>query len=230
MTDGEYVQSAGNVTDARSIITDAYTKDWDNYTLELDARKLGGSEAFLVGFAAGGQDDFYWWNLGGWNNTRQALQRADGGGAGEVAAVEGHSMETGRDYHVKVVVSGRTIKLYLDGALQMTYTEPTTESLYQVVTRDAETGELVLKVVNPYESVARTAVTVDGYTVDGDAEVVEMSGAPSAMNTKTQPERIVPVEGRATLDVSRSGDDTEFSYDFAPHSITFLRLTEDNGS
>jgi alpha-L-arabinofuranosidase len=230
VTDGEYVQSAGNVTDARSIITDAYTKDWDNYTLELDARKLGGSEAFLVGFAAGGQDDFYWWNLGGWNNTRQALQRADGGGAGEVAAVEGHSMETGRDYHVKVVVSGRTIKLYLDGALQMTYTEPTTESLYQVVTRDAETGELVLKVVNPYESVARTAVTVDGYVVDGDAEVIEMSGAPSAVNTKSQPERIVPVEGAATLDVSRSGDDTAFSYDFAPHSITFLRLAEANGS
>ena len=230
VSDGEYVQSAGNVTDARSIITDAYTKDWDNYTLELDARKLGGSEAFLVGFAAGGRDDFYWWNLGGWNNTRQALQRADGGGAGEVAAVEGHRMETGRDYHVKVVVSGRTIKLYLDGALQMTYTEPSTESLYQVVTRDEETGELVLKVVNPYESVARTAVSVDGYAVDGTADVIEMSGAPSAMNTKTQPERVVPVEKTASLGVSESADGSGFTYDFAPHSITFLRLNQSNGS
>jgi alpha-L-arabinofuranosidase len=223
---GEYVQSAGNVTDARSIITDAYTKDWDNYTLELDARKLGGSEAFLVGFAAGGRDDFYWWNLGGWNNSRQALQRADNSSANEVAAVEGHRMETGRDYHVKVVVSGRTIKLYLDGALQMTYTEPTTESLYQVVTRDAETGELVLKVVNPYDSVARTAVSVDGYSVAPDAEVIEMSGAPSAMNTKTQPERVVPAEGPTTLDVSPSDGGSGFSYDFPAHSITFLRLSE----
>ncbi|MGI5189306.1 alpha-L-arabinofuranosidase C-terminal domain-containing protein [Promicromonospora sp. CA-289599] len=229
VSDGEYVQS-GNVADARSLITDAYAKGWDNYTLELDARKLSGNEGFLVGFAAGAADDFYWWNLGGWGNSRQALERADGGRQGEVAAREGHSLETGRDYHVKVVVSGRTIKMYLDGELQMTYTEPTTESLYQVVTRDAETGELVLKVVNPYESVARTAVNVDGYAVDGDAEVIEMSGAPSAMNTKTQPERIVPVEGSATLDVSRPGDDTEFSYDFAPHSITFLRLAEATGS
>jgi alpha-L-arabinofuranosidase len=230
VADGEYVQSAADVTDARSIITDAYTKDWDNYTLELDARKLGGSEAFLVGFGAGGRDDFYWWNLGGWNNTRQALQRADGGPAGEVAAVERHSLETGRDYHVKVVVSGRTIELYLDGELQMKYTEPTTESLYQVVTRDAETGELVLKVVNPFESVARTAVTVDGYEVDRSAEVIEMSGAPSAMNTKAQPERIVPVEGTTTLDVSRSDGDSGFSYDFPAHSITFLRLKESTGS
>jgi alpha-L-arabinofuranosidase len=230
VSDGEYVQSAGDVTDARSIITDAYTKDWDNYTLELDARKLGGSEAFLVGFAAGGQDDFYWWNLGGWNNTRQALQRADGGPAGEVAAVEGHRMETGRDYRVKVVVSGRTVELYLDGELQMKYTEPTTESLYQVVTRDAETGELVLKVVNPFESVARTAVTVDGYAVEPDAEVIEMSGAPAAMNTKAQPERIVPVEDTATLDVSSSDGGSAFSYDFPAHSITFLRLKESDGS
>ncbi|WP_157237083.1 alpha-L-arabinofuranosidase C-terminal domain-containing protein [Promicromonospora sukumoe] len=226
VADGEYVQSAGNVTDARSIITDAYAKDWDNYTLELDARKLGGSEAFLIGFAAGGRDDFYWWNLGGWNNTRQALQRADNSSANEVAAVEGHSMETGRDYHVKVVVSGRTIKLYLDGELQMTYTEPTTESLYQVVTRDERTGDLVLKVVNPYESVARTAVSLAGAKVDPRASVTEMTGAPSARNTKTQPERVVPVESRTRLDVSRSGGGSAFTYDFPAHSITFLRLHE----
>ncbi|MFD2797516.1 alpha-L-arabinofuranosidase C-terminal domain-containing protein [Promicromonospora vindobonensis] len=226
VSDGEYVQSAGNVTDARSIITDAYSKDWDNYTLELDARKLAGSEAFLVGFAAGGQDDFYWWNLGGWNNTRQALQRADGGPAGEVAAVEGHRMETGKDYRVKVVVSGRTIELYLDGELQMKYSEPTTESLYQVVTRDAESGDLVLKVVNPYESVARTAVSVNGAQVGPEASVTQMSGAPSAVNTKTRPDRIVPVEDTATLDVSPSDGGTEFTYDFPAHSITFLRLTD----
>jgi alpha-L-arabinofuranosidase len=230
VSNGEYVQSAETVTDARSIITDAYTKDWDNYTLELDARKLSGREAFLIGFGAGGRDDFYWWNLGGWNNTRQALQRANNSPANEVAAVEGHRMETGRDYHVKVVVSGRTIKLYLDSALQMTYTEPTTESLYQVVTRDEETGELMLKVVNPYGAVARTAVSVDGYVVDPEAEVIEMTGAPAAMNTKTQPERVVPAEGSTTLDVTSSDGGTGFAYDFPAHSITFLRLSEADAS
>jgi alpha-L-arabinofuranosidase len=135
-------------------------------------------------------------------------------------------METGRDYHVKIVVSGRTIRLYLDGALQMTYTEPTTESLYQVVTRDAGTGELVLKVVNPYDAVARTAVSVAGAEVASRTSVTTMSGAPSARNTKTRPERVVPVESRARLDVSRSGGGSAFTYDFAPHSVTFLRLQE----
>ena len=48
----------------------------------------------------------------------------------------------------------------------MKYTEPTTESLYQVVTRDAETGELVLKVVNTSTSLVRTDVMVTDVQVE----------------------------------------------------------------
>lgn len=221
VTDGEYVQSDAAAEDARSLMPDAYGQDWSNYTVELDARKLAGDEGFLVGFAAGAPDNFYWWNLGGWGNTRQALERADGGRQGEVAAVEGHSLETGRDYHVKIVVSGRTVELYLDGELQMTYTEPVTESLFQVVTTDEETGDLLVKVVNAGGEVARTDVSVAGYDVAGDATVTEMSGDPAAVNTKSQPERVVPVE--RTFDAASNS----FTYDFAPHSITFLRLSQE---
>ncbi|WP_460705196.1 alpha-L-arabinofuranosidase C-terminal domain-containing protein [Myceligenerans halotolerans] len=220
VVDGEYVQSDGGAEDARSIIPDAYGQDWTNYTLELDARKLGGGEGFLVGFAAGAPDRFYWWNLGGWGNSRQALERADGGRQGEVAAVEGHSLVTGQDYDIKVVVNGRTIEMYLDGELQMTYTEPVTQSLYQVVTTDGETGDLLVKVVNPFGNVARTDVSVAGFEVAGEAEVVEMTGDPAAINTKTRPERVVPEES------DWSGAANEFTYDFPPYSITFLRLTE----
>ena len=86
---GRYVQSSTSVNDARSIINGAYAKDWTNYTLELDATKLAGAEGFLVGFGAKAANDFYWWNLGGWNNTRSVLQRANGGSANEVKALEG---------------------------------------------------------------------------------------------------------------------------------------------
>ncbi|MBE1878653.1 carbohydrate binding domain-containing protein [Myceligenerans sp. TRM 65318] len=224
VVDGEYVQSAAGVEDARSIIPDAYGQDWSDYTLDLSARKLGGGEGFLVGFAAGAPDRFYWWNLGGWGNSRQALERADGGRQGEVAAVEGHSLVTGQDYDIKIVVDGRTIEMYLDGELQMTYTEPVTQSLYQVVTTDDETGELLVKVVNPGGDIARTDVSVAGFEVAGEAEVIEMTGDPSAINTKTRPERVVPTERTWALpDDAGSGG---FTYDFPPHSITFLRLTE----
>ncbi|WP_251153433.1 alpha-L-arabinofuranosidase C-terminal domain-containing protein [Cellulosimicrobium sp. Marseille-Q4280] len=220
--DGAYVQSATNVTDARSIIEGAYAKDWSSYTLELDARKTSGSEGFLVGFAAGGPNDYYWWNLGGWNNTRQALQRADGGSANEVKAVENHSIESGQPYHVKIVVEGSTIELYLDGELQMSYEQPTRKSLYQVVTRDDDTGDVVVKVVNPTETAARTQVHVDGLEdatgIASEATVTEMVGAPSDTNTKADPELLVPVERTIT------GVGEDFSYEFPAHSITFVRL------
>ncbi|GAA1713834.1 hypothetical protein GCM10009809_07570 [Isoptericola hypogeus] len=220
VTGGEYVQS-GTVTDARSVPTGAYDVDWSDYTLELDARKVSGNEGFLVGFAAGGANDYYWWNLGGWNNTRSVLQRASGGSANEVKAVEGHAIETGRDYHVKVVVEGRTIELYLDGELQLTYTEPAEKSLYQVVTHEDDTGELIVKVVNPGATTARTDVAVTGgFAVDDRVAVTEMVADPSATNTKADPTNVVPVE--RTWD----GGASEFTYDFPAHSVTFLRLAE----
>jgi alpha-L-arabinofuranosidase/regulation of enolase protein 1 (concanavalin A-like superfamily) len=222
VVDGEYVQSSG-AEDARAVITDAYARDWSNYTLELTARKLGGNEGFLVGFAAGAPDRFFWWNLGGWGNTRQALERANGARQGEVAAVEGHSLETGREYQIRVEVDGRTIRMYLDGELQMTYTEPVAKSLYQVVTRDADTGELVVKVVNPTATTARTAVTVDGVEVSTTVGVTEMVAAPTATNTKANKTAVVPV------DRVFEGGGSAFSYDFPAHSITFLRLAPDVG-
>ncbi len=220
VADGEYVQSSGTTTDARSIITDAYERGWDNYTLELDARKLSGSEGFLVGFGAGASNDFYWWNLGGWNNTRSVLQRANGGSANEVVAREGESIVTGQDYHVEVVVDGRSVELYLDGELQMSWSEPTPQVLYQVVTRDTETGDLLVKVVNPYEATARTTVDVgDEVTVGEQVAVTELAGEPGAVNTKADPMNVVPVER------SWDGGANEFTYDFPPYSVTFLRLS-----
>ncbi|MEG3615788.1 alpha-L-arabinofuranosidase C-terminal domain-containing protein [Isoptericola haloaureus] len=219
--DGEYVQS-GTANDARSVPTGAYDVDWSNYTLELDARKLSGDEGFLVGFAAGGADDYFWWNLGGWGNTRSVLQRANGGDAGVVTALENQSFTTGQDYHIKVVVSGRTVELYLDGELQMTYTEPAEKSLYQVVTHDEDTGEMIVKVVNPGASTARTDVSVTGaFEVASDVAVTEMVADPSAANTKADKTHVVPV------DRAWDGGANEFTYDFPAHSVTFLRLAEE---
>ncbi|GAA1767106.1 alpha-L-arabinofuranosidase C-terminal domain-containing protein [Agromyces humatus] len=218
---GEYVQSSTSVQDARALAPDAYAQDWSNYTLELDARKLAGSEGFLIGFAAGGANDYYWWNLGGWNNSRSVLQHASGGSANEVAAVENRSIQTGRDYAVKVVVEGSTIELYLDGVLQLRYTEPSAKGLYQVVTHDEQTGDTVLKVVNPTGATARTAVSVTGgMVVDDDVAVTEMVGVPGDVNTKADPEHLVPV------DREWDGGANEFTYDFPAYSITFLSLSE----
>lgn len=218
-SNGEYVQSATNVTDARSVVTGAYEKDWTNYTLELDARKTAGSEGFLIGFGAEASNDYFWWNLGGWNNTRSVLQKAEGAGAVEVKALENRSLTTGKDYKVKVVVSGNHIELYLDGVLQMEYDSSAGQELFQVTTRDAATGDIVAKVVNTSADTVRTVVEVAGAGVEPTGEVTTLAAdSLTAMNTKADKGDIKPVTRPL------SGLSESFTYDFAPHSVTFLRL------
>ncbi|WP_024286853.1 alpha-L-arabinofuranosidase C-terminal domain-containing protein [Cellulomonas sp. KRMCY2] len=219
VADGQYVQSSTSVTDARSIVADAYTRGWTDYTLELDARKVAGSEGFLIGFGATAPNSFYWWNLGGWNNTRSVLQKADNSSAGEVAAIEGHTIETGRTYRVTVEVSGRTVRLSLDGVLQMEYTDPVpTSALHQVVTRDTASGDLVAKLVNTSEHTLRTAIEISDVVVGSTGTAIEMTGAPGQTNTKSDPTAVVPVERTVT------GLSNSFGYDLPPYSITFLRI------
>nr|WP_246280509.1 alpha-L-arabinofuranosidase C-terminal domain-containing protein [Cellulomonas humilata] len=219
VVEGEYVQSSTTVTDARSIPTGAYEQDWSNYTLELDARKTAGAEGFLVGFAAGGPSDYFWWNLGGWNNTRQALQKADGGGAGEVKAVEGHSIATDQTYRVKVVVEDRHIELYLDGVLQMSYDDPAPAAdVFQVVTRDEDSGDIVAKVVNVSAVTQRTQVEVSDVEIAPTGSVTEIVAPPGATNTKTAPSTVEPV----TREID--GLSSSFTYDLPPYSVTFLTL------
>lgn len=219
VVNGEYVQSSTTLTDARSIPTGTYEQDWNNYTLELDARKTAGSEGFLVGFAAGGPSDFFWWNLGGWNNTRQALQKADGGGAGEVKAIEGHSIATDRTYKVKVVVQDRHIELYLDGVLQMSYDDPAPAAdVFQVVTRDEDSGDIVAKVVNVSAVTQRTQVEVSDVEIAATGSVTEIVAPPGATNTKTAPGTVEPVTREL------GGLSSSFSYDLPPYSVTFLTL------
>ncbi|WP_082587351.1 alpha-L-arabinofuranosidase C-terminal domain-containing protein [Nocardioides sp. Soil774] len=219
LSNGAYRQSSTSVTDARSIPTGAYDKDWSNYTLELDATKTAGSEGFLVGFGATGANDFYWWNLGGWNNSRSVLQRATGGAASEVKALEGRSVTTGRAYHLKIVVEGTHIELYLDGELQMDYDQPAPPArLYQVVTRDDRTGDLVAKVVNTSTSPARTQVEVSDAGVEDTATVTTLSGAPGATNTKAAPNAIKPRVRQV------DGIGSSFTYEFPASSVTFIRM------
>src|SRR6185437_6426826 len=49
-------------------------KSWTDYTLTLKARKISGSEGFLVLFHITDDDDRTWWNIGGWNNTQNAIE------------------------------------------------------------------------------------------------------------------------------------------------------------
>ncbi|MFT7838474.1 alpha-L-arabinofuranosidase C-terminal domain-containing protein [Saccharothrix sp. BKS2] len=214
--DGAYVQSDATATNP---LVTAGDPSWTDFTFSVKATKLSGSEGFLIPFAVNGAGNPYFWNLGGWNNTRSAV---DGGNQSRVFHSDNTTIETGRTYDLRVEVRDRTVKLFIDGRLWAEFTDEASqapEPFRQVVTRDERTGDLIVKVVNAQADAARTRVDLGRNTrVLPFAEATVLEGLPDDVNTEhTQPIRT----RKAQVRVSGS-----FTHTFPPHSVTFLRVKD----
>ncbi|WP_079148097.1 alpha-L-arabinofuranosidase C-terminal domain-containing protein [Streptomyces agglomeratus] len=214
--DGAYVQS-----DAAAENTLVTTGDaaWHDYDLKLRATKQSGKEGFLIAFGVKDTGNYYWWNLGGWNNTRSVVEKAVGG-AKQTLMERGTTIETGRTYDVEVRVRGRQVTLFLDGQEWGGFTDDkTAEPFRQVVTRDKAKGELVVKVVNAQDAPARTRIDLGQHTriASSKARLTTLQGAPDAVNTPTEQ----PIRPRGS---TFEGVDNTFTYTFPAHSVTFMRV------
>ena len=100
--------------DCRAI---AGSSKWRDYTLSLKARKLGGREGFLILFNVTDKDNWTWWNLGGWNNTRTAIENCVSGHKTSLGTPIPVRIEAGRWYDIRIELQGKQIRCYLDGKL-----------------------------------------------------------------------------------------------------------------
>ncbi|MFD9394945.1 alpha-L-arabinofuranosidase C-terminal domain-containing protein [Streptomyces sp. NPDC060000] len=216
LQDGQYVQTD---TAAENTMVSAGDAAWHDYDLHVKATKKSGKEGFLVAFGVKDTGNYYWWNLGGWNNTRSAVEQAVDGGKSTLISRAG-SVETGRAYDVDVKVRGRQVTLYLDGQEWGSFTDDKpAEPFRQVVTRDKKTGDLIVKVVNAQSAEARTAIDLGGAKVASRAKVTTLAAAPDAVNTEAAT-AVAPVTSTFT------GVTGEFTYTFPANSITFLRIRQ----
>jgi len=188
----------------------------------LKARKLGGSEGFLILFSVKDNNNWVWWNIGGWNNSQHGIECSDEGGKSLVGKFVQGSVETGRWYDIKVELSGQRIRCYLDGKLihDVTYVVAPLKPLYTVVSRASKSGEIIIKIVNVSSRPVDTRVNIEGVSsVGSDAEVSTLTSAdPRDENTLDAPKKIVP---RST---TVQGMAKEFRYTFDPNSVTVMRL------
>ncbi|MEI5521680.1 alpha-L-arabinofuranosidase C-terminal domain-containing protein [Streptomyces brasiliscabiei] len=214
--DGQYVQTD---VAAENTMVSAGDTAWHDYDLKVKATKKAGKEGFLVAFGVKDTGNFYWWNLGGWNNTTSAVEQAVDGGKSSLISKPG-TIETGRTYDVEVKVRGRQVTLLLDGKEWASFKDDKpAEPFRQVVTRDAKTGDLIVKVVNAQGAAARAAIDLGGANVRSKARVTTLAAAPDAVNTETA----TPV---APVTSTFSGVAEKFSYTFPANSVTFLRIRE----
>ena len=119
---GGALRQTSSEQDTRALVGDP---GWSEYTLTLKARKLGGSEGFLILFGLPDDNTRIWWNLGGWGNTRHGIE-----GPGIASKRVVGTIKTGRWYEIKVALRGDTIRAYLDHRLIQTATQtPATHTL-----------------------------------------------------------------------------------------------------
>ncbi|GAA4889688.1 alpha-L-arabinofuranosidase C-terminal domain-containing protein [Streptomyces coeruleoprunus] len=212
--DGAFLQSD---TAAENTLVTAGDRAWQNYDLKVKATKKSGREGFLVAFGVRDTGNYYWWNLGGWNNTRSAVEKS-ADGAKQTLMEKATTVETGRTYDLRVQVRGRQVTLFLDGQVWGGFTDDASaEPFRQVVTRDDATGELIVKVVNAQAAPARTRVDLGVAPLGGTARTTVLQGDPEAVNTVDDR----PVQPRhGTLE----GIGRTFTHTFPAYSVTFLRI------
>ncbi|MGI5215385.1 alpha-L-arabinofuranosidase C-terminal domain-containing protein [Plantactinospora sp. CA-290183] len=214
VVDGAYVQSDEAAEDTLVMAGDPA---WTNYDLRVRATKRSGREGFLVAFGVKDSGNFYWWNLGGWNNTQSAVEQASGGGK-QTLISNGTTIETGRSYDLRISVRGRQVTLFLDGQQWGSFTDDrVAEPFRQVVTRDHRTGELILKVVNAQDAAARTRIDLGRLRVAPTARVTTLHGEPDDVNTATEQ----PIRARESR---LHGVSQTFDHTFPANSVTFVRI------
>jgi alpha-L-arabinofuranosidase len=211
---GHYVQSDATATPA--MMTSAESYDGDTITYTLRARKTGGTEGFLVRFGAKNGQGGYWWNVGGWNNTRHGLERFDG--AAKATLVDAPGSISDNDWHdLKVQLSPGRIQCSLDGKLVHDYAiKPPQLSVATAL--DKATGEVIVKLVNPTRDPIDARIALkNASNVASKARLITLSGAADAVNTLEQPDTVKPV-------VSEVAASAAFSHTVPAMAAQVLRI------
>lgn len=206
------LRQMGTDEDVRAFVGDA---NWGNYTLSLKARKLGGTEGFLVIVGALNDRGKSWWNIGGWGNKHHGLEMRNVDGT----RVPG-SIETGRWYDIRVELQGARIRCYLDDKLVQESGSAKMKALYAVAGRVDATNDILLKVVNAAEFPLDAQVGLTGVTeVSRSAQgLVLTSTSGDDENTFAEPLKISPQI--MTIDNAAA----TFRHTFPAHSVSVLRI------
>ncbi len=113
------------------------------------------------------------------------------------------------------------IKLFSNhvGDTILASTESVGSPVQATITRDSQSGEIFVKLVNPQATAVTLQVTLKGVgPLAGTAGVETLSAAPTDTNSLAQPTKVVPVKSVFT------GVKSSFAFPLAPTSITVLTL------
>ncbi len=190
-----------------------------SYTFELDAVKVSGAEGFLVAFNYGDDNNYCWWNIGGWNNGQHGLQVCTNGAKSDYDLKSG-SIETGRTYHLRLVVNGSHVQCYLDDALIHDMQLPVDRRVYTAASIDDETGTMYVKIVNTGSEAYDVTLNMANASINGATVTVLTSASATDENTKDNPTNVVPADGSM-----KSVEAHKAVYNAPAYSLSIIKLS-----
>ena len=215
---GTYRQAAGGQP-ALSHITKPVAKG--DYTYSLRARKTGGAEGFLIGFNVVDDDNFYWWNLGGWGNSRHVVEKCTDGSKQELGQQIQGRIEANRWYDIRIEVKDQKIRCFLDGKLMHEYDNTGFKPRQPISAStlvDSKTGDVIVKLVNVGSAVQPVVLRFgDNVKLSPEATKTVLTGDPMAVNTIDVAPRVKPVISPMRINATTKLE--------APaHSLTIIRV------
>jgi alpha-L-arabinofuranosidase len=214
---GLYQQTA-IITDCRSTTGNT---NWANYTVTLRARKDSGNEGFLILFNWLDDNDWTWWNIGGWNNSQHAIEQCVSGTKSPISQAVAGSVTTGQWYDIRIVLTGSRIQCYLNGVLMHDVNYPaSTGAVLASASYAKASGEILVKTVNASAVPIATTFNLSGvHTVAPIATLIQLTSSnASDENSLAAPTNVFP----ATSFINNAG--TNFTLTLPANSLSVLRL------
>ena len=187
-------------------------KDWKDYTFEFKVKKEGGFEGIFVYFSHGMETR---WNIGGWGNRANAVQRAGYPDSSHKA----FTMDIGRFVDVKVEVRSNIAKLYMDGLLIDEYNMGELPHINASAGR-GENGDIILKFSNFFGSPSKVNLKIKGLGGSyAGRKIVLAIENPLAENSLENPNAVIPRESGIFVE-----NIADFSETLPANSVSVIRL------
>lgn len=188
----------------------------------VKARRVGGSEGFLMLFNASGIDRFLFCNYGAAGNAFSAMQDR---GAPDGCAFRGGmstqgKIENERWYDISLVLGRDSAEMYLDGKKVSDARVDSLPSFFATAGYDRQGKTVVLRATNYDKTPVQAEIQLDGAANVGATgrHIVIRADSPDDENTLESPLRIVPHEQR----LLNCGE--RFSVTLPPQSVNVLRI------
>ena len=202
--------------------------DGSTYTFTLRARKDGGAEGFLIIFDYQDENNYAWWNIGGWSNSQNAIEICRNGSKAQYSYAS-YSVPESEWLDLKVEVDGNVIRCYINNQKYHELTLDSERALYQSCQVNEDGTEMILKVVNPHAQAQQLLLKTHFSIGNGTVERLTSANGTDE-NTMQNPDKVKPspvetVSGiPAYIGTVGQGGNTGLRLDIPAYSLNIYRF------